>query len=104
VILRAFNALLGLWLFVSGVVRHAMPGFHRVNAMVVGVLAVAFAVFGAQGFRRARYGNAALGGWLILSVVLTPWPGATVFWPHVIIGFLLALFGLTERASELRRA
>ena len=58
----------------------------------------------AEGIRRARYANVALGAWLALSVVVTPWPGATVFWNHIIVGFLLALFGLASRAGELRRA
>jgi hypothetical protein len=102
--LRLLNAVLGAWLFASGSGWMTVSRFHRVNALVVGSLAVVVAIAGVSGVRHARYANAALGAWLILSVVVTPWPGSLTFWNHLVVGFLLTLFGLAARPRELRRA
>jgi hypothetical protein len=96
------NAALGLWLFFSAFLwpHGAMQGL---NAEIVGMLAVTAALARYAGVRWAGKFCAALGGWLIITAILLPRVGAATFWNHVVVGFCLALFGLTSSIHRLRR-
>ena len=98
---RALNATLGLWLFFSAFLWPHTP-FHQTNAWVVGMVVVTLAMLGLTGVAWARYANAAIGGWLILSAALVPGIDTGTFWNHVLSGFALALFGLAPSLRDLR--
>jgi hypothetical protein len=96
------NAALGLWLFFSAFLWPHGPS-QRLNALIVGMLAVTAALVRYKGVRWAGNFNALLGGWLIISALLLPRVGMVTFWNHVIVGFLFALFGLAPSLRGIRR-
>ncbi|HVV17277.1 MAG TPA: hypothetical protein VHH90_08750 [Polyangia bacterium] len=98
---RAANAAIGLWMFFTPFFWFHTP-FQRVNAWVVGVIAVTAALAAARGLRWARLVNAALGGWLIITALLPLGQRPSIIWNQVICGFLLAVFAMPRRPRELR--
>jgi hypothetical protein len=66
---RVGNVVLGLWLFLSGLLwPHESGPF--VQAIVLGFLVVLFAILGLRGRRWARYVNGVLGAALFVSSLL----------------------------------
>jgi hypothetical protein len=94
--------VLGLWLFVSAIVWPHTPA-QRVNAWVVGVLAVTAALIALRGKKLGRYVNAALGGWLILTALLLPRMTQATFWNHLLVGAAMAFFALVADLGALRQ-
>ncbi|HVX94792.1 MAG TPA: hypothetical protein VHK47_07780 [Polyangia bacterium] len=100
---RAANAVIGIWLFCSPFFWfHSL--FQRANAWVSGMVVVTAAVSGLGGDRSARYVNAAVGGWLIISAILPVGQSPPTFWNQLVCGFLLAVFALGVSRGWTRRA
>lgn len=99
---RPLNAVLGLWLFVSGFLLPTRPAQQWIN-WVAGALAVTDALAGISGFKRGRYLNLALGGWLILFAILLPRARVVVFWNDLLVGFAMVLLALVGHTGDLRR-
>jgi hypothetical protein len=97
---RIANAVVGSWLFVSAFLWPHLPA-QRHNAWIVGMVAVSCALAGLTGHRWGRYVNAAAGGWLIVSSLQRLIHPLT-FWNHMVVGFLLVLFGVSPSLSALR--
>jgi hypothetical protein len=98
---RAVNAAIGLWLFWSAFLWMHSP-FQAINAWMVGAAAVTAAVAGATGNRGARYVNAVLGAWLIISALLPVGQRPATVWNHIIAGFLLAFFALMRDVRQIK--
>lgn len=99
---RALNAVLGLWLFVSGFLWAARPA-QRWVSWVVGALVVTDALAGVPGLKRGRYLNLALGGWLILLEILLPRARVVVFWNDLLVGAAIVCLALVATTGDLRR-
>jgi hypothetical protein len=98
---RAVNAVIGLWLFFSAFLwPHSR--FQALNAWVVGALAVTAALAATRGLGWARYLNAALGGWLIVSAILPLGQPPATLWNHVAAGFLLVLFSMLGNLRDIK--
>lgn len=98
--LRWMNAVLGLWIFASAFVageRSASFGVHIVLGLAIFVVA-----FVAMGYRRARYVNAALGGWLVLSPFVFQYLARPIAVNDLAIGIIVAWIGLTASRPERR--
>jgi hypothetical protein len=97
---RIANVVVGFWLFVSAFLWPHSQG-QRLTAWVVGMVAVSAALAGLSGHRWGRYVNVVAGGWLIVSS-LVPTIGRATFWNHMLVGFLLVMFGLAPSLTALR--
>jgi hypothetical protein len=99
---RIFNALVGVWVFVSAFVwPHAQA--QKVNTAICGVLAVALAV-ATMYSEAARYVNVALGVWLFLSTFLLPGLGREPLWSNAIMGIAIFASALIESGpDDIRR-
>jgi hypothetical protein len=90
---RAFNVVLGFWLFMSSIVF--THDWHQLNnAWLVGTVVVTMALVGLAGVSWGRAVNAVAGGWLVLSTLLWPAPATFNFWNQLAIGALVAFFAL----------
>jgi hypothetical protein len=98
---RAANVALGLLLFISAFLWPHRP-LHFHSAWFVGTIAVSMALWAMAGARWARLVNVALGGWLIVSVILTSTYSAATLWTHLLVGFGLALFGVSPSLRAVR--
>ena len=99
---RIANIALGLWLFVSSFLwPHTPAQLH--NAWVVGIIVVTAGLIGISGVHWPRHVNAACGGWLIVSALFLSRGGGATFWNHVIVGFALAVFGMSPSIRDFRR-
>jgi hypothetical protein len=97
---RVANVVVGLWLFASGFLwPHTQA--QRLSAWIVGLVAVTAALAGLSGHRWGRYVNVAAGGYLIVSS-LVPSIGRATFWNHMLVGLLLAMFGVAPSLAALR--
>jgi len=96
---RAISAMLGLWLFLSGV---AWPHdrAHLVNAWIVGILAVTIALAAVGAHPKARYLNVALGVWLIFSAMFLRATTVATALNDVLVGIGLVFFGSLERLGR----
>jgi hypothetical protein len=98
---RAASAVLGLWLFLSTFLWRHTP-FQLENGWVVGIAVVAFAMLGLPRLRWTRFVVAALGGWLIVTAILTPESGGPTIWSNLFTGVALAFVGLLPPAARAR--
>jgi hypothetical protein len=97
---RVVNLVVGFWLFVSAFLwQHSRA--ERLNAWIIGVVAVSAALAGLSGRRWGRFVNVAAGGWLIVSS-LVPTISRLTFWNHMLVGLLLAMFGVAPSLAALR--
>jgi hypothetical protein len=98
---RAANATVGLWLFFSSFFwPHS--AFEMRNAWVSGIIAVTAAIAGARGVTWARYANATLGAWLILTGVMPVGQRSATVWNQILCGFLLVFFGVRRGIADDR--
>jgi hypothetical protein len=97
-IARVFNLILAVWLFLSGFFwTHSRAQFW--NALICGILIAAFAWLAATTAPNARWGNTAVGAWLVLSTFFLPWLRAGTAWNHVVVGALVLMLSLFPSAS-----
>jgi hypothetical protein len=96
---RAMNISLGFWLFLSGFLwSHGPP--QTLNAWVVGILAVTFALAGLESRPRARYANFALGCWLIISSFFLKGTTTVTALNHVVVGAFMAMLASVPRIGH----
>jgi len=87
------NFILGAWLFVSGFI----PALHTASGklwdyLIVGILALIFSAWIAKR-RWPQWLNLILALWLIIGAFI-PWTGTAVAVNSIIVGILMAIFGL----------
>ena len=102
---RAINAVLAAWLFASAFIwRHSYAQME--NAWVVGFMALIMALGGLSGLGWARYFNALLGVWLIVSPLFVQILSPLTILNNELVGVGLVVFGLmpTLRFQRRRRA
>jgi hypothetical protein len=99
--MRATNAVIGLWMFVSTFFWFHTR-FQRLNAWVVGILAMSAALAVGRGRGWGRSLNALLGAWLIISGLLPLGQRPSIVWNQVVCGFFLVLFATADSLRALR--
>jgi len=96
---RAMNLSVGFWLFLSAFLwPHGRP--QTINAWVVGMLSVTFALAGLKQWPNARYANWVLGGWLIVSSFLLPGTRPLTAVNHVVFGAIMAALASLPRIGR----
>jgi hypothetical protein len=98
---RIFNALAGVWLFISAFTWPRYLG-ERINAVTCGVLCVLFALLALYS-EPARYLNVALGAWVFLSAFLLPSLSHQTLWNDAVIGIGIFASGLLGAGPEQLR-
>lgn len=98
---RVANIILGAWLFISAFLwPHTSAQFN--NAIIVGLLAIVFAVVAMAGYVWARYANAALAGWLFLSTLFLPRISTATLWNHILVAVAVFIFAMIPSAPGWR--
>jgi hypothetical protein len=94
--------VLGVWLVLSAFLwAHSRAQFT--NAWICGLLVVGLALLAIGPVPSARYGNAVVGGWLILSVFLLPRVSIGTMWNHLLVGIAILILSLVAPGNELHR-
>jgi hypothetical protein len=99
---RAMNLSVGFWLFLSAFLWPHGPA-QTLNAWVVGILSVTFALAGLESRPQARYVNWVLGGWLVVSSFLLPLTRPATAVNHVIVGAIMATLASLPRLGRAPR-
>ncbi len=99
---RILSLLLGIWLFVSAFALHQREE-ARTNLAIVGLLAAAFAVAELLGQRGARWMNAILATWLLLSAWMLPYAHLAPRFHDAIAALVLFLLSLFVAPIRARR-
>ncbi len=98
--LRWVNVLLGLWVFGSGFIAGARTSpFGDHVALGLGIFLVSFF---AMGYPRARYVNAALGAWMVLSPFVFQYLDRPMAVNDIVVGILVTAIALTPTRPERR--
>lgn len=99
---QLINTILGIWLMAAPAILD-YGGHARTNHHIVGPLAVSCGVIALwEVTRPLRWGNLALGLWLLVSawVVASPW---VVVLSSSLVGVLLSAFGFVGGGVDWRR-
>ena len=88
---RYVNLVAGIWLFISGLLW-TQPSAPRLNALVVGILVAAAAVW-ALWVEEARFVNSALAVWLLFSTLAIFELNGVPFWNDLVVS--LIVFGVS---------
>ncbi|HVU51788.1 MAG TPA: hypothetical protein VHL80_13925 [Polyangia bacterium] len=90
---------MGFWLFLSSFLWFHGP-YQTLNAWVVSILAVTFALAGLEARPNARYANWVLGGWLVVSSFMLPETRPATAVNHVLVGVILAVMASLPRLGR----
>lgn len=99
---RVFEIILGTWLFLSVFLWEQTPAQVE-NAWFSGLLTVAFAT-AALVQPGARWLNAALAVWIVVSVWVLPTPNLATAWNHVLTGVAIFVVAAPWELLKERRA
>ena len=96
--LRAANVLLGTWLIASSFLwPHTVA--QQVNAIVVALLAIAFAVAESRK-PKVRYLNIVLAIWLFVSTLALPGTSTATLWNALFVAIMMVSCTITPREPD----
>jgi SPW repeat len=95
---RVLNALLGMWLFLSGFMWDHAPA-QRLNAWAVGMLCAAVALV-ALAASTARFTNTVLSAWLFASVWVLPHSSRATMWNDALVAAAVFALSLVPSGGE----
>ena len=99
------NAIIGVWLIIAGFI----PGIvnsrsgNLWNALISGGLVLIFALW-VVGKKPLEWVNVILGAWLVIAAFIPSIQGSTATWDYVIVGLLIAIFGIWAALAKGKKS